>query len=305
MDTPKITVVGSLNMDLVISLEVMPQIGETVHGDSIHYIPGGKGANQAVGCARLGADVTMIGAVGDDLFGKRILEEMEQYGLSQDGIFTLKNESTGIASIYHTKEDNSIAIVPGTNGKLTPEMVKSYRDVIAASDIVLLQLEIPMETVHESLRIARSSGVKTVLNPAPVNPLSPELLQLVDVITPNETEFEMLIGKKADRSDAELFEAIRTWESKFGNKLIVTRGKHGATHIIEGKLEHVTAPLVEVVDTTGAGDCFNAALSYGLAKQWEWKEILSFAVRAASISVTKFGAQGGMPTLGQITNSTD
>lgn len=300
MQTPKITVVGSLNMDLVISLERMPRVGETVHGDTIHYIPGGKGANQAVGCARLGADVTMVGAVGDDLFGKNILEQMKQYGLSHESIFTMENVSTGTASIFHTKDDNSIAIVAGANGELTPAMVAKHRDIIEQGDIVLVQLEISLETVKEALQIAKSAGVKTVLNPAPVQKLPDELIELVDVITPNETEFELLLKTQGFPADCTLEDGILAWEKRYGNKLVITRGEHGVSHIEGHIIHHVEAPKVNVIDTTGAGDCFNSALCYGLALGWDWNRILTFAVKAASISVTKFGAQAGMPTLDQI-----
>jgi ribokinase len=300
MKQPHIVVVGSLNMDLVVSSSRMPLVGETIQGDSIHYIPGGKGANQAVGCARLGARVTMIGAVGDDAFGRQIVREMEEKGVSPAAIARLEGTPTGTATILHTPEDNCIVIVPGANGLVTPEMVEASRTLIASADLVLVQLEVPLESVEHALRIAREAGVVTVLNPAPAQPLSDELLALADWVTPNETEFEALHGGGAFSSEARIAEEIARWEARTGNRLLVTLGKRGACYLEGGQPRIVSAPTVVPVDTTGAGDCLNAAFSFGVASGHSVHDALSFAVRAASLSVTRFGAQAGMPTLQEV-----
>lgn len=283
-------------MDLVVSSKRMPLVGETIQGESIHYIPGGKGANQAVGCARLGARVTMVGAVGEDGFGQQIIREMEQNGVSTEAIARLEGVPTGTATILHSPEDNCIVIVPGANGHVTPEMVERYRPVIAASDLVLVQLEIPLESVEHALRIARESGVTTVLNPAPAQPLMEELLALADWVTPNETEFEALLGGTSLLSDEAIAEEMARWEARTGNRLLVTLGKRGACYLENSELQVAGARAVVPVDTTGAGDCLNAAFSCGIASGQPVYDALSFAVRAATLSVTRFGAQAGMPT---------
>jgi ribokinase len=300
MRKPKITVVGSLNMDLVVSMQRMPKQGETMAGESIHYIPGGKGANQAVGCARLGGDVVMIGAVGDDGFGRHILEDMRRYGVSDSAISVLTDAPTGIASIFHTPEDNCIVIVPGANGKVTPSLIEQFASEIQFADIMLVQLEIPLNAVERALQIANEAGVRTVLNPAPAVSLPAELIRLCDIITPNESEFDILCGAEIGKSEELLMEGIIDWQERYGNRLVITRGKHGVSYVEDGKLKTSAAPVVEVVDTTGAGDCFNAAICFGIASGWEWERAVAFAVRAASLSVTKFGAQAGMPTLDEV-----
>ncbi|WP_084134670.1 ribokinase [Paenibacillus harenae] len=299
MPSPKIAIVGSLNMDLIVSVERMPLQGETLEGDSIHYIPGGKGANQAVGCAKLGADVSMVGAVGRDAFGKQILNNLDHYGLPVDHIAILDNVPTGTATILHTPEDNCIVIVPGANSGVTAAYIESKAELIRESDVMIVQLEIPVEAVEQALIIAKDAGVKTILNPAPAKRLSTELLRLPDILTPNETEFENLSGCMI-KSDTELADAMRSWEQKYGNTLVITRGKLGVSYLQNGELCTMKAPIVEVKDTTGAGDCFNAALGIGIASSWKWEDAVAFAVKAASVSVTKFGAQAGMPDLRQL-----
>lgn len=300
---PTIAVVGSLNMDLVISMQRMPKIGETIQGDAIHYISGGKGANQAVGCAKLGADVTMIGAVGDDAFGSEIMQRMKQFGVKTEAIATLEGVPTGTATIMHTEDDNCIVIVPGANGECSPEAtIKPYADVIRGAAALIVQLEIPMPAVEAALRIAREAGVPTILNPAPALLLSDEQIALADYFTPNETEFEMYCGGSIDiDSEEQLFDRMKEWNTRFpGQKLIVTRGKHGISCADSGSVSTFSAPVVQVVDTTGAGDSFNAALCFGVASGWPLEQTLPLAVKAASYSVTVFGAQDGMPTMDKL-----
>ncbi|QJD86342.1 ribokinase [Cohnella herbarum] len=300
MRRPRIAVVGSLNMDMVVSTERMPTIGETISGKTIHYIPGGKGANQAFGCARLGAEVHMIGAVGDDMFGSEMMSNMQDNGIRTDGIGIIEGTPTGIASILHTSEDNCIVIIPGANGAVTPSRVEQSASFITQADLLLVQLEIPLESVHAALRIAKSTGVRTVLNPAPARDLPTDLLKLADYITPNETEFASLGGFKETDGQEAWQEGLADWEQRYGHKVILTRGKHGASYWKDGSAVTIPAPMVEVVDSTGAGDCLNAAFGFGLASGWSLEQSLAFAVKAASLSVTKFGAQAGMPTIEEI-----
>lgn len=299
MKKPSIVVAGSLNMDLVISLDRLPVIGETLPGKEIHYISGGKGANQAVGCARLGAAVTMIGAVGDDMFGAQIISRMEQFGVSTPAIAVKHDTSTGTATIMHTQEDNCIVIIPGANGLCDPEMVESHAEAIRSADILLVQLEIPLPAVERAMRIAAAAGVTIVLNPAPALPLPDEWIQLADIFTPNETEFAHYSGSSID-SEEELFRQMSKWQSRYGNTLIVTRGEAGISCINGDGIITVPARRVKPVDTTGAGDSFNAALGFAIASGRELEPSLNFAVKAASLSVMKFGAQDGMPSLDEV-----
>lgn len=293
---PSIVVVGSLNMDIVLTMSRMPQVGETVAGRQIHYVPGGKGANQAVGCAKLGANTAMVGAVGGDSFGSQLLDNMRGCGVRTEAVTVIPQTATGTAAIFHTKEDNCIVVVPGANEAVTPEYIERHRSLIQSADLVLLQLETPIPAVRRTLELAREAGVRTVLNPAPVHPDAERLLGLADVLTPNESEFALLCGQAADTEEA-LRDQMRKWQQTYSQRLIITRGKAGASCLDEhGELHTVPSLPVEVVDTTGAGDTLNAALSVGLASGRGFREALEYAVKAASLSVRKFGAQGGMPT---------
>ncbi len=289
-----------MNMDLVLKMKRMPKVGETVQGEEIHYISGGKGANQAVGCARLGADVNMIGAVGGDAFGSEIMARMQGFGVQTGAIAVLEGTSTGTATIMHTPEDNCIVIVPGANGRNTADSIAAHAELIRQSDVLVVQLEIPMPAVEAALRIAREAGVRTVLNPAPALPLTDEQIALADYFTPNETEFELYCGTSI-ATEEQLFTYMTEWQHRFpGQTLIVTRGKHGISCSTAAGIVTVPAPIVQVVDTTGAGDSFNAALCFGIASGWSIEQTLPLAVKAASYSVTVFGAQDGMPTLGNL-----
>ncbi|MFC6332872.1 ribokinase [Paenibacillus septentrionalis] len=295
---PHIVVVGSLNMDLVVNVNDFPQVGETKLGESISYLSGGKGANQAVGCARLGARVSMVGAVGSDAFGQQIISQLEQEGIDVSGVKQIDDVATGVASITHTPVDNSIIIVAGANGRVTPHDVYEQRQKIAAADVLLVQLEIPVDAVQEALRIAKEAGVLTILNPAPAQKLPIELLQLADYMTPNEIEFQQLSGKSLDTPQYR--EVAADYCDKLGSSLLITRGPEGAILYDQGAWAEAAAPKVEVKDTTGAGDCLNAAFATMLAYGKHSDEALRLAVHAASISVTRYGAQDGMPTLKEL-----
>ncbi|WP_438445379.1 ribokinase [Gorillibacterium sp. sgz5001074] len=298
--TPNIVVVGSLNMDIVVTMDRMPHKGETVHGRAVHYVPGGKGANQAAAAARLGAAVTMIGAVGDDAFGGRLTSGLQAFGVDTSYVRVMDGMETGTAHILHTAEDNCIVVVPGANGRLSPEDIRRCSGIISRADVLITQLEVPLETVREALRLAREAGVRTILNPAPAVRLPEELLKLVDVLTPNETEFAFLSGRPVAESEEALREDLAAWQDRYGGRVVVTRGPAGSSYLEEGELRTASSLQVEVADTTGAGDAFNGALGFCLASGKSFGEAAVFACRAGSLSVTKFGAQGGLPSLTEV-----
>ncbi|OAS85822.1 MULTISPECIES: ribokinase [Metabacillus] len=287
MSKPKITVIGSINMDLVTKTNTIPKVGETVLGESFFTIPGGKGANQAVAAARLGAEVTMIGCVGDDAFGSELKNHLTAQGVSMENVKTIPETSTGIASITLSNGDNSIIIVSGANHFVTPEVVKQHEHIIAESDIVLLQLEVPLQSVIEAVQLARKHNVRVILNPAPIQKLPKELILQVDYITPNEHEQEMLLSRN-DMTDEELIQVKE--------KCIVTKGSKGVMLYQNGET-FIQGYKVKAVDSTGAGDSFNGALAFSLSNGAALKESCQFANAVAALSVTKLGAQAGMPTL--------
>lgn len=280
----RITVIGSINMDLVAEASRRPEAGETILGSKFSTIPGGKGANQAVAAARLGGNVTMIGCVGDDAFGSTLRHNLKEEGINVDHVNTVTDTKTGIASITLADNDNSIVVVPGANNEVTEEMMLQYEDVIAGSDIVLLQLEIPLPTVVKAAELARRHGVSVILNPAPIQKLPDELIDYSTYLTPNEHEYDALM--KDYTGDAN---ALR-------QKLVITQGGDGTIFYEKAKDVHVPGYSVDVADTTGAGDCFNGGLAVQLAKGASLQESCRYANAAGALSVTKFGAQSGMPT---------
>ncbi|WP_421381891.1 ribokinase [Bacillus salacetis] len=278
-----ITVLGSINMDLVTSTDKDPDWGETVIGSQFHTNFGGKGANQAVAAAKLGAKVQMIGAVGNDAFGQDYLEHLKQYGIKTEHIQTIQNERTGVAAITLHNEENKIIVVPGANAHVTPEVVEKHKEAIQQSEWLLLQLEIPAESVNKAIEIAHATGTKVILNPAPFQPIPQTWIEKLTYLTPNESEANQLLkqysGNKFNLQD----------------KLIITKGEKGVTFYQNEQENHIPAPKVKAVDTTGAGDTFNGALTTALAEGTTLKEACEFASKAAAISVTKLGAQTGMP----------
>jgi ribokinase len=287
MSGRKITVIGSINMDLVTSTNQIPKVGETVLGNSFHTIPGGKGANQAVAAARLGGDVTMIGAVGNDSFGKTLVDQLTNQGINTKNIMVVNDVSTGIASILLSEADNSIIVVPGANNHITPEVIENHEDKIRTSNILLVQLEIPLESVIRAVELAKKHGIQTIVNPAPIQKLPKELLEMVDYLTPNEHEQAMLFAS-IDGTDQEL--------AKLKEKCIVTKGSEGVMIYKNGEKIEIPSFQVEAVDTTGAGDSFNGALAVAICEGLEIEEACRFANVVGAISVTKLGAQTGMPT---------
>ena len=279
--TIKIAVVGSINMDLVTSVKKVPAAGETVMGEAFATMPGGKGANQAVAAARLGAEVSMIGCLGSDYLGDGLLEVLKKEGIRTEAVKRVEG-SSGTASIILSEGDNRIIVVPGANHEMTPQWIEENRNVIEDSDLLLVQLEIPLNCVQIALEIAKAANVKTILNPAPMTKLPAEIIQLADYITPNEHEYQTL---SEEFSIAEL-----------SSRLIITMGDEGVLFYEDGKEVRIPAFNVPVRDTTGAGDTFNGALGVAICEQLGLKEAISFANRAAALSITQIGAQNGMPT---------
>ncbi|WP_229683266.1 ribokinase [Virgibacillus oceani] len=277
-----VCVVGSINMDLTIAADTMPMKGETVMGGEFATYPGGKGANQAVAAARLGSAVNMIGAVGNDSFGSTLIDHLQLEGINAEGIVTLSDVSTGLANIIVSEGDNRIIVASGANRLVTPAHVKKHKKLIENSDIVLLQLEIPMETVISTLTIANEYGIPVIVNPAPYQQLPDLVLTGSTFLTPNEIEVQTM--KNTPR-----FASIQ-------EKVIVTQGERGVQFYDRGVSRYLPSHQVAVKDTTGAGDTFNGALASQLGGKVQLARAIQYANAAAALSVTKVGAQGGMPT---------
>ncbi|MBN1284380.1 MAG: ribokinase [Anaerolineae bacterium] len=294
--TNRVVVVGSANTDMIVRCDHIPQPGETVLGGEFVTAAGGKGANQAVSAARLGAEVAFIARLGADIFGDKALEGYKAEGINTDAIIRDPGAPSGVALIIvDSKAENSIAVAPGANSRLSPADVEAAEALIAKADVMLLQLEIPLDTVAAAARIARRQGVQVILNPAPATTLSPELLSFVDVLTPNAGEARRLAGLPPDDPTprAEVAQILR----RHGIEVVVmTLGAEGA--LAAGPGGAVTVPGFEVtpVDTTGAGDGFNAGLAVALARD---PDDLQRAVRygnaVGALTATKVGAQPALP----------
>lgn len=284
-----------MNMDMVVKTSHIPQPGETVLGGSFLMNPGGKGANQAVAVARLGGDVTFIGKIGDDVFGKQSSQLFDEEGVDTGGILADDGSPSGIALItVDERGENSIVVAPGANAHLDPSDVEVVLNKYPDGNILLVQLEIPMRTVEHAARIARHRGMQVILNPAPANDRVPDLFHLVDIITPNVNEAEMLSGVQI-QDIVSARQAAEDIHAKGVKHVIITLGKQGAILLEDGAFYHIPAPVVETVDTTAAGDVFNGALAVAIAEGKGLTDAVSFACRCASIAVTKMGAQASIP----------
>ena len=285
----KIAVIGSINMDMTAAAERIPRPGETVRAQSLRYLPGGKGANQAVAAARLGGDVTMFGCVGGDGFGEQLLDNLRTNGVNADHVGVVEGESSGLAMIVVGENDNAITVIPGANARVSPEYVDRCWPEIEKADVVLLQNEIPAETVRHAVLRLRAAGKTVIFNPAPAAPADAELLDAVTYFTPNEHETRIVLG------DAET--SVETLIERFGGKLIVTLGSRGIGGCgPDGKFQRIPAIKAKVVDTTGAGDTMNGAFAFALAEGMNELDALRFSNAAAGIATEKAGAQAGMPT---------
>jgi ribokinase len=296
-----IVVIGSLNMDFVLSVDGLPLPGETILGRKFRVIPGGKGANQAYAAAKLarsGTIVRMLGRVGADSFGNALKANLASVGVDVSPVLETDSEATGVACIHvDDAGQNSITVAPGANGVLSVGDIDSERWALAGARCVLLQLEVPIETVAEGLREGRRVGATCILDPAPARALPKELLQLVDIATPNESEACVLAGVPPNRVNATDAAALGNKIMELGvRSVIVKLGDQGCVHCGPDRTFAVPAFPVRAVDSTAAGDTFNAALAVSLAEGAEIEDALRFANAAAAISVTRAGAQTSAPT---------
>jgi ribokinase len=289
MQRPKIVVVGSANTDMVVRSAHLPLPGETVLGGKFIMTAGGKGANQAVAAARLGADVAFVARLGRDVFGDRSLAGYQAEGIKTAYIVRDEEEASGVALIVVDEAaENIIAVAPGANGRLSAGDVRAAEPVIAAADGVLLQLEIPLEAVRAAIELAQRHHVRVILNPAPAQALPDEVLRDIDVLTPNENEAAKLLGEVAGS-------ALEVLIARGVGCIVMTCGAAGCEVISGGKRQHVPGSHVEAVDTTGAGDCFNGALAVALARGLKMIDAARYANAAAALAVARFGAQTSMP----------
>ena len=280
-----ISVIGSCNMDITVEADRRPGAGETVMGNRLIVSPGGKGANQAVAAARLGYEVYMVGCVGDDAYGKMMLDALAKSGVKTDYVETLDNVTTGTAHITLAEGDNSIIVIKGANALVSRAIIDKDWDMISKSSLVMLQHEIPMDTIGYIIDRCYEAGVPVMLNPAPYMDIPQEWIDKVTYLTPNEHEAALMFDGM-DRDEI--------LKSQAG-KVIMTAGGDGVLYGENDEIVHVAGFTVPVVDTTGAGDTFNGAFAVGRCEGMSVKEAIRFANAAAALSIGKIGAQGGMP----------
>jgi len=290
----KIYVIGSTNTDMVVKTDHLPLPGETILGGEFFMNAGGKGANQAVAAARLGGDVTLVTKLGNDIFGKQTIEGFKKENIHTGYVFLDENKPSGTALIIVNGEgENCIVVAPGANANLLPADIEKVKDIHKAA-IILMQLEIPIQTIAYVTRLARSNQQKVIINPAPAQKLDDELLDGLFLITPNETETHLLTGIKVE-DEKTASEAASVFLSKGVQNVIITLGRQGAFFKNNFLKLKIDAPVVKAVDTTAAGDTFSGALAVAITELMDWEQAIQFAVQAASISVTRMGAQSSVP----------
>jgi len=295
MKKPRIVVVGSSNTDMVVKSSRIPAPGETVLGGEFVMAAGGKGANQAVAAARLGGDVCFVARVGDDLFGRTAIENFRQEGISVDYVTKDPRKPSGVALILVDEHgENIISVAPGANAELSPDDVRRARPAIEQADVVVIQLEVPLETVAEAARVGAESGARVILNPAPAQSLDNRLLRHVTVLTPNETETELLTSVTL-RSPAERVEAAQELRRRGVQTVVITLGGSGSFLFTGGIGVMVPTVKIQPVDTTAAGDAFNGALAVALAEGQELERAVQFANLAGAFAATRLGAQPSLP----------
>jgi ribokinase len=302
---PAVVVTGSLNMDFVVRTQHLPGTGETVLGHGFRMIPGGKGANQAVAAGKLGTGsvaVRMIGRVGHDLFADHLKASLAGAGVDVTAVHTSNANPTGVALIaVDDAGQNQIVVAPGANMDLAAGDVEAMRRVFRGGSVALFQLETPIATVEAALRLAREEGLRTILDPAPAQALSGELLRMVDILTPNESEALQLVGRVPGRVTLEDAPGLAAEVAALGAHMVVLKlGDAGCWFHGAGESCHVPGFAVKAVDTTAAGDTFNAALAVSLAEGAPLPHALRFANAAAAVSVTKFGAQASAPARNEV-----
>lgn len=295
----KIVVVGSANTDMVVKAATLPLPGETLLGGIFFMNAGGKGANQAVAAARLGGNVTLVAKVGNDIFGKQTIEGLQKENINTDFVFTDDTAPSGVALIMVNEEgENCIVVAPGANANLLPADIETVNAINEAA-IILMQLEIPLATIEAVAIRAKATNQQLIINPAPAQALSDEILNGLFLITPNETEAALLTGiTVTDQATAS--KAADIFLNKGVQNIIITLGKQGAYFKNSNEQFKVTAPVVQAKDTTAAGDTFSGALTVALTENMDWQEAIQFAVTAASISVTRLGAQVSVPFRNEI-----
>ncbi|MBA3752805.1 MAG: ribokinase [Nitrospira sp.] len=290
-----VIVIGSSNIDLTMTVDHLPARGETVIGHRFVQSFGGKGANQAVAAARAGAQVAFLSKVGMDANGTLVDHHLAGQGLSHLALLRDDQAATGVAIIVVDRTgDNQIVVAPGSNGRLTPDDIRQHATLMADSKVLLVQMEISMETMREALTLAKGLGLITILNPAPAGPLPLDLLQLVDILTPNEREAQTLTGS------SDMAEAVHLLTTRGPGTVVVTCSADGALMSHGNGITHVPAFLVDPIDSTGAGDAFNGALACALMEGTPFETALEVANAAGALATTKRGAQESMPTKGEI-----
>jgi ribokinase len=294
MKAPRIVVVGSSNTDMIIKLDRIPRPGETILGGAFVTAAGGKGANQAVGAARAGGQVTFIARVGQDMFGEQAVAGFVRDGINVKYVSRDKTNPSGVALIFVAKDgENSIAVAGGANAKLLPADVRKAKSAFTGASVLVMQLETPLETVQAAADLAAKAGVRVILNPAPAQPLPDKLLKRISILTPNETEAELLTGSTGEEAAAKL-------RARGVTTVILTLGARGALIADATGTRLVPGFKVKAVDTTAAGDIFNGSLAVALAERKSLDESVRFANAAAAISVTRLGAQPSAPTRREI-----
>ncbi len=292
----RICVIGSANVDLTFRTPRFPRPGETLTGNSLHQCMGGKGANQAVAAARLGADVTFIACVGDDSFGEKAIRQYQVDGICTDYVRRVGGQTTGTAAIVvDDNAENCIIVIPGANAQLSRSDIQRAASVIEQADAIVCQLETPIDATLEAFRIARRAGKLTVLTPAPVVELPEELLCLCDLCIPNRTEIEVLV-KRVVSSEQDAHSAADLLRARGVGAVALTMGGHGAFIVNDTDAMHIPAMRVEAVDTTGAGDAFSAALTVFLCEGFSLREAATRASVVGALTVTRIGTYSAFPS---------
>lgn len=296
----QIVVIGSTNTDMVVKALHLPKPGETIIGDTFFMNPGGKGANQAVAISRLGGKISFISKIGEDMFGRQSRKHFQKENIDISYLFTDPDHPSGIALITVDRNaENCIVVSPGANANLKPEDIENAKPVLEKAEFVLMQLEIPLATVEYAARLANGMKKKVILNPAPGCMLPPQLVQNLYLITPNETEAEIISGVKITDIESAV-RAAATIANRGTPNVIITLGSKGALVYSNGKTEIISACKVQAIDTTAAGDVFNGALVVALSEGMDLFEAATFACKASAISVTRLGAQASAPYRSEI-----